>query len=75
MLYSVDKLPGITGQFPQSTAGAMVALEAVAPGSQNSLGTVVTGPAVIQLSTENAAAVSGVARIWLKVSRSSSGSN
>jgi hypothetical protein len=75
MLYAVDKLPGINGQFPQSTAGAMVALENVAPGSQNALGTVVTGPAVIQLSCENAAATSGTARLWLKVIRTSSGSN
>ena len=75
MLYGVDKLPGINGQFPQSTAAAMTALEAIAPGSQNAINTRVTGPAVIQLFTENAAATSGTARIWLKVVRTSSGSN
>jgi len=73
MLYALDKLPGINGEFPQSTAGAMVALEAVAPGSQNALNTVVTGPAVLSLHTKNATATSGTARLWVKVIRETSG--
>jgi len=75
MGYGVDRLPGINANFPQSSAAAVTALEAIAPGSQNSLNTVVSGPAVVSLFTVNAAATSGVARLWLKVQRTAAGSN
>jgi len=75
MGYSVDRLPGINANFPQSTAAAVTALEAVAPGSQNSMSTQVTGPAVVQLFTVNLAATSGTASYWLKVQRTAAGSN
>jgi len=75
MGYGVDRLPGINANFPQSSAAAVTALEAIAPGSQNSLNTVVTGPAVVSLFVVNAAAVSGTARLWLKVQRTAAGSN
>lgn len=73
MGYGIDKIPGINASFPQSTAAAMTALEAIAPGSQNAINTVVTGPAVLQLHTVNAAATSGTARLWVKVVRTTTG--
>jgi len=75
MGYSVDRLPGINANFPQSSAAAVTALEAIAPGSQNSMSTQVTGPAVVQIFTVNLAATSGTASYWLKVQRTAAGSN
>jgi len=73
MMYALDKLPGINGEFPMSTAAAQTALEDKAPGAQNTINTVVSGPAVLSLHTKAAAATSGTARIWIKVVRQTSG--
>lgn len=73
MGYGIDKIPGINASFPQSTAAAMTALEALAPGSQNAINTVVSGPAALSVHVVNAAATSGTARLWIKVIRQTSG--